>query len=151
MKKLVVTLLTIAAALNTVSASAQFARSEDAIRYRQSAFYLMHQHFGRVAAMASGKTPFDPKAAIDNAATLEVVGKLPWSAFGEGTDRGREHRALAEVWTDKAKFKEYADAMQVELTKLSAATKTGSLDSVKQAVRGVGGSCKTCHDAFHKN
>jgi cytochrome c556 len=38
--------------------------------------------------------------------------------------------------------------MQSEMGKLNAAAKTGSLDSIKTAVGAVGGSCKTCHDAF---
>lgn len=42
-------------------ASAQFAKPEDAIKYRQSALFVMGQHFGRIGAMANGKVPFDAK------------------------------------------------------------------------------------------
>jgi cytochrome c556 len=35
--------------------------------------------------------------------------------------------------------------------KLSAAAKTGNLDSIKAAVNATGGSCKTCHDAYRKD
>jgi cytochrome c556 len=38
--------------------------------------------------------------------------------------------------------------MQAEMTKLAAAAKTGSLDSIKVAVNATGGSCKSCHDDF---
>ena len=48
------TLLSLAA-----PASAQFAKAEDAIKYRQSALFLMGQHFGRIGAMANGRAPFD--------------------------------------------------------------------------------------------
>lgn len=41
--------------------------------------------------------------------------------------------------------------MQAEMVKLNAAAKTGSLDTIKTAVGGVGGACKTCHDAFRKD
>ena len=60
-------------------------------------------------------------------------------------------RAEPEIWTDKAKFNEYADKMQVEMTKLSAEAKTGNLDNIKSTMAGVGASCKTCHDAFRKD
>jgi cytochrome c556 len=52
-----------AAALLAMSApaSAQFAKPEDAIKYRQSALFVMGQHFGRVGAMANGRVPFDAK------------------------------------------------------------------------------------------
>jgi cytochrome c556 len=41
--------------------------------------------------------------------------------------------------------------MQLEMTKLNAAAKTGNLDAIKTAVGSVGGTCKTCHDAFRKD
>jgi cytochrome c556 len=130
-------------------ACAQFAKPEDAVKYRKSALFVMQQNFGRLGAMATGKAPFDAKAAADSAAVAEFMSKLPWGAFGEGTDKG-ETRAKAEIWKEPAKFKEYADKMQLEMSKLSAAAKTGSLDSIKTAVSATGGTCKTCHDAFRK-
>ncbi len=139
-----------ASALVAISApaSAQFAKPEDAIKYRQSVMFIMAQNVGRVGAMAQGRTPFDAKVAADAAATAEFMSKLPWAAFGEGTDKGGNTRAKAEIWTDKAKFNEYAEKLQVETAKLNAAAKTGSLDNIKAAMAGVGGSCKTCHDSF---
>ncbi len=141
--------LILAAVVVTLAApaSAQFAKPEDAIKYRKNSLFVMQQNFGRVAAMAAGKAPFDAKVAAESAAVAEFVGKLPWVAFVDGTDKG-ETKALADIWKDKAKFNEYADKMQAEMTKLSAAAKSGNLDSIKLAVNATGGTCKTCHDAF---
>ena len=150
MKKLASLALALSVAAFALPASAQFAKAEDAIKYRQSALFVMQQNFGRIAAMAAGRAPFDAKVAADSAAVADFVGKLPWAAFGEGTDKGRDNRAKPEIWTDKAKFNEYADKMQAEMAKLNAATKTGNLDNIKATMAGVGGSCKTCHDAFRK-
>jgi cytochrome c556 len=136
-----------AAALLAAPASAQFAKPEDAIKYRKSALFVMQQNFGRVAAMAAGKAPFDAKVAAESAAVAEFVGKLPWAAFGDGTDKG-DTKAKPEIWTDRAKFNESAEKLQAELAKLNAAAKTGNLDSIKAAVGAVGGTCKACHDAF---
>ena len=111
----------------------------------------MQQNFSSVAAMASGKAPFDAKVAGDSAAVAEFTAELPWVGFGEGTDKGRDNKAKPEIWSDKAKFNEYAEKMQTELAKLHVAAKTGSLDTIKSAVSGVGGTCKTCHDAFRKD
>lgn len=151
MKKIASLVLALVAATVALPASAQFAKPEDAIKYRQSALFVMQQNFSRVAAMAAGKAPFDAKVAADSAAVAEFASKLPWAAFGEGTDKGRENRAKAEIWSDKAKFHDYADKMQLEMGKLNTAAKTGSLDSIKVAVGAVGSSCKTCHDAFRKD
>jgi cytochrome c556 len=150
MKKIASVLLALAAVTLTAPASAQFAKPEDAIKYRKSALFVMQQNFGRVAGMAQGKIPFDAKVAAESAATAEFMSKLPWAGFGEGTDKG-DTKADAKIWTDKAKFNEYADKLQVEMAKLSAAAKTGNLDAIKPAVGGVGGTCKGCHDAFKKD
>jgi len=129
-------------------AQAQFAKAEDAIKYRQSSLAVMGAHFGRLAGMAQGKIPFDAKAAADNAAVVEFMAKLPWTAFGEGTDQGGNTKAKPEVWSDNAKFKDAADKMQAEVVKLGTAAKTGKLDDLKGAVSATGGSCKNCHDNF---
>ena len=57
------------------TAQAQFAKAEDAIKYRQSALFVMQQNFSRVAAMASGKAPFDAKVAAESAAVAVVAEK----------------------------------------------------------------------------
>jgi len=148
MKKLASLILVAAVVTLSAPAMAQFAKPEDAIKYRQSALFVMQQNFARVAAMAAGRAPFDAKVAAESAEVAAYMSKLPWAAFGEGTDKGAPTKAKAEIWSDKAKFGDYAEKMQGELSKLNAAAKTGNLDSIKAAVGAVGGSCKTCHDAF---
>lgn len=151
MKKVILLVISFSVALLAHPAFAQFSKPEDAIRYRQSAQFVMQQNFSRVAAMASGKTPFDAKVAADSAAVAEYTARLPWVAFGDGTDKGRDNRAKVEIWSEKSKFDGYADKMQQELVKLTVAAKTGNLDSIKSAVGAVGGTCKTCHDAYRKD
>ena len=129
-------------------ASAQFAKPEDAIKYRQSALSVMGTHFGRVGAMANGRVPFDAKVAADNADIVAEMAKLPWAGFGPGTDKGGNTRAKPEIWTEQAKFKEYSEKMIAETVKLSAAAKTGNLDTLKTAFGATAATCKTCHDAY---
>lgn len=147
MKKLSSLILAAASLVCALPASAQFAKPEDAIKYRKNALFVMQQNFGRVAAMAAGKAPFDAKVAADSAAVADFVSKLPWGGFGPGTDKG-ETKAKPEIWTDKAKFDGYANKMQTEMTKLAAAAKSGNLDTIKQAVNDTGATCKSCHDDF---
>lgn len=139
-----------AAALLTLatSASAQFAKSEDAIKYRQSSLFVMGQHFSRVGAMATGRAPFDAKVAAENAEIVANMAKLPWAAFGPGTDKGAGTKAQPEIWTEQAKFKDAADKLVAESGKLAAAAKTGNLDAVKTAFTATSGTCKACHDAY---
>ena len=141
-------LLAALAALTALPAAAQFQKPEDAIKYRQGAFTIMGNHMARIGAMAQGRTPFDAKVAADNAAIVLTVARLPFGAFGEGTDKGMPNRAKAEIWKDNAKFKAAAEKMIGEVTKLEAAAKAGSLDGMRSAFGAVGASCKACHDDF---
>jgi cytochrome c556 len=138
------------ALLLALPASAQFAKPEDAIKYRKAALTVMATHFGRVAAMANGRAPFDAKAAADNAAIAEAMSKLPWAAFVEGSDKG-DTKAKADIWSDSAKFKDANEKMQGEMSKLAVAARTGSMDNIKAAVGATAGTCKACHDVFRKD
>jgi cytochrome c556 len=148
MKKLLSALALATMVLSATPAMAQFAKAEDAVKYRQSAFFVMGQNFGRLAGMAQGRIPFDAKVAADSAAIAEYMSKLPWAGFTPGSDSAGGTKAKAEIWTDAAKFKELGDKMQVEMGKLNAVAKTGSLDNIKAAVGAVGGTCKACHDDY---
>ena len=131
-------------------AQAQFAKPEDAIKYRKASFTVMAAHFGRLGAMANGRAPYDAKAAADNADVVATLSKLPWAAFGEGTDKG-DTRAKPEIWKEAAKYKEAADKMQAEIVKLNTAAKAGNIDALKVAFGPAAASCKACHDAFRKD
>jgi len=148
MKALLLATAAAAALTTALPAAAQFQKPEDAIKYRQSVFTVMANHFGRVGAMANGRAPFDAKVAADNMAIAVSMSKLPFVAFTEGSDKGMPNRAKPEVWKDAAKFKAAAEKMQAEMAKLDAAAKTGSLDNLKAAFGPVGGTCKACHDDF---
>lgn len=132
----------------SLPAAAQFAKPEDAIKYRQSSFFVMGQHFARVGAMANGRVPFDAKVAADNAEIVAAMAKLPWAGFGPGTDKGAPTKAKPEIWSEQAKFKDAGDKLMAESTKLAAAAKTGNLDALKAAFGATAGTCKACHDAY---
>ena len=133
----------------TAPASAQFAKPEDAIKYRQSALSVMGTHFGRIGAMVNGRIPFDAKVASENADIVAEMAKLPWAAFGPGTDKGAiPTRAKPELFAQPAKAKEYSDKLIAESTKLAAAAKTGNADTLKTAFGATAATCKACHDDF---
>lgn len=149
MKTIVSLVLAGAAFAAALPAQAQFAKPEDAVKYRQSALTVMATHFGRVAAMANGRIPFNAAAAADNAAIAEAMSKLPWAGFVEGSALPNS-KAKPEIWTDNAKFKAASETMQGEMSKFAAAAKGGNIDAIKAAAGAVGGSCKACHDNFRR-
>ena len=139
-----------AAAVLSFPASAQFAKAEDAIKYRQGALFVMGQHFGRIGAMANGRLPYDAKAAAENAEVVAAMAKLPWAGFGPGSEQGATTRAKPEIWLEPAKFKEHQDKLVAETGKLLAAAKTNSLDNLKAQFGPTAGACKSCHDDYRK-
>jgi cytochrome c556 len=145
----ITTLINAALATATLSlalpAAAQFAKPEDAIKYRKAALTVMGTHFGRIGAMVNGRVPFDAAAAQTNAAIATEMSTLPWQGFGPGTEGGK---AKPEIWKETAKFKELGEDMNKKMLALNAAAKTGNLDTIKTAFGATGASCKACHDAF---
>lgn len=133
-----------------VPAHAQFAKPEDAVKYRKASYTVMAAHFGRLGAMANGRVPYDAKLAAENAELVVALAKLPWTAYGEGTDKGETH-AKPEIWKEAAKFKEAADKMQAEVGKLNVAAKAGNVEALKAAFGPEAASCKACHDNFRKD
>ena len=145
MKTIAALALAAMAATLSAPAAAQFAKAEEAIKYRQGALFVIGQHFGRLGAMAQGKIPFDAKAAQDNAEVVLNMSKLPWAGFGPGTEGGK---AKPAIWKEQAKYKEHADKFEAEAVKLAAAAKTGNLDNLKAAFGATAGTCKACHDSY---
>jgi cytochrome c556 len=150
MKRIFSTLLmTAIGATIALPAAAQFAKPDDAIKYRKAALNVMSTHFGRVAGMANGKIPFDAKAVAENADVAAFMAKLPFVAFVPGSDQGQT-KAEPKIWTEKDKFDADAKALQDEMTKLATVAKGGNIDAIKAQVGETGKACKACHDSYRK-
>ncbi len=128
------------------TASAQFAKPEDAIKYRQSAFVLLASQFGRMQPTVKGQVPYDAAAIKANVALVQTLSTLPWGAFGVGTEG--KSSAKSEVWSDAAGFKAAQTKFESAIVKLSAAADSGDLDKLRAAFGDVGASCKACHDSY---
>lgn len=130
-------------------AAAQFAKPEDAIKYRQSAMALQGNHMGRLFAMANGRVPFDAKVASEQIEIIAMLNRMQFVAFIEGSGTGNT-RAKPEIWTDKDKWTAAVAKSQEDVSKLVVAGRTGNLDQIKAATGAVGQSCKGCHDDFQR-
>lgn len=134
----------LAAAAGTASAQQ---KPEEAIKYRQSALFILGQNFAPLAAMAQGKMPYDKDAAAAHAAIVEYMSRLPWDRFGPGTERGNT-KAKPEIWSNLDDFKAKTDKMQSEVGKLAQVAKTGDFNALRAQVGETGKACKACHDDY---
>jgi cytochrome c556 len=132
------------------ASSAQFARPEDAVKYRQGARYVLSQHFTRIGAMVNGRAPYDARAAIENAEVVAALAKLPATGFAAGTEHISQ-KAKPEIWTEQKRFKEQSDKMVTESARLLAAAKANNLDQLKAAYLATASTCKSCHDGYRNN
>jgi cytochrome c556 len=148
MKKQMVWVLSLAVVVLLAGAAfAQFAKTEDAVKYRQSAMFLIGQHFSRMGAVVKGEAPYNKEAFEKNAVLVESLYRLPLDAFlAPGSDKGSGMKA--EALSQKDKFAQMHKATEAELAKLVAAAKGGDMNAIKPQFGAAGGSCKACHDAY---
>ena len=149
MKKMIrAAALLAAAAAVSLPAAAQFAKAEDAINYRQSAFAVLGHHFGRLGAMANGKMPYDAAVAAADGDVIAAVSALPFTGFVPGTEKGLGTKVRPQAWKELPKVKEMEQKMITEVGKVSVAAKSGNLDQLKAAFGPASQTCKACHDNY---
>lgn len=134
-------------ALASTPSMAQFAKAEDAVKYREAAMALMGSHFGRMAPVAKKEVPYDKEQIKANVAVLNTLANLPWAAYGAGTEGGE---AKAEIWSDPDGFKQAQEQFKAGMSKLTVAADAGDFDAFRVAFGTVGKSCKSCHDSYRK-
>jgi len=128
--------------------SAQTARPDRAIKYRQGIMNAQGWNLGILGAMAKGDRPYNKDEAVRSATFVNQLLQMSWDAFAPGTDTGAPTKAKPEIWKEPAKFKQLAEAAQAESLKLVAAAQAGDLAALRPAVGAMGKSCNNCHDDF---
>lgn len=71
-----------------------------------------------------------------------------WFPAGSGPEVGVKTAARREIWLEPGKFKSEQDRFIASAAKLQAAANSGSLDLMRKEARGLGATCKSCHDSF---
>ena len=148
MRRVIATLTALAGLACALPVAAQFAKPEDAVKYRKGAFQVMGAHFGRIGAMVNGKAPFDAAAAASNAEIAAFASKLPYAGFVEGTSSTEKGGPKPIVWSERPKFDDYAKKMQDEMGKLLVSARGGNQEQIKASFDTTAKACKSCHDDF---
>ena len=131
-------------------AFAQFAKPEDAIKYRKAVMVLIVHHFGSMGAVVQGNAAYEKDDFAAHAATVAMLSDLPWDAFlTPGGDRG-DTRLKAAALKEPAKFMAAADAFEAEAAKLVKAADSGDLGKLKAQFGAVAQTCGGCHKPYRK-
>lgn len=150
MKRLIKPALIAASIALAAPAQAQFAKPEDAYKYRASVMFLQSQHMGRINAQLKADKP-NLALVADNAAILDTINRLFFTAFPEGSDMVSSSRAKPEIWKEPAKFKQNAERLNGDVAKLLAASRGGDLAATRASFQSVAQACKACHDDFRRD
>ncbi len=134
----------------SAAVSAQTARPDRSIKYRQGIMRAQIWNMGILGAMAKGDRPYNKDEAVRSATFVHQLLEMPWDGFGPGTDKGAPTSAKPEIWKDPAKFKQLAEAAQAESLKLIAAAQTGDAAKLRPALTAMGKACDACHDVFQE-
>ena len=124
------------------------AKPDTLVKQRQAVMILQAKYFyGSLRPMAQGKRPYDAKTVARDVTYLDALSRMPWDGFTPET-KDIQSRALPAVFSESAKFKEGADRLQSEITKLVAVHKSGDEAAIKSQVLAVDKVCGGCHEDF---
>ncbi len=130
------------------SAYAAFSKPEDAVRYRQAVMTVIGHHFGALAAVVKGQTPYEKEGVESDARVIRTMSHLPWEACLEPGSYSGNTTLKTSVQTEKDSFMKIAKEFEHASQKLLAAAKSGELDAVKAQFGEVAQNCKACHSTY---
>jgi len=136
------------AATTTALAQAKPSPAERAIKYRQSALYLLGWNIGPISAMVKGEMPYDAKALEMRATRLAQIAPMIAEGFPAGSDKGAPTKAKPEIWQNLDDFKQKAADLEAATAKLASVAKSGDLKQIGPVVGEGGAACKACHDRY---
>lgn len=119
------------------------------VKQRQSVMTLQGKYLGPLVGVAQGKVPYNAALVQRNAGFLDNLSRMPWDGFDPSTT-GEKSRALPEIFSNNAKFKEYAARLENETSKLVSLSRGSDEAAVKAQIGAVGKVCGACHDDFRQ-
>jgi len=123
------------------------AKPDVLVKQRQAAMTLQGKYLGPIGAMIKGAAPYNADVVAVNATFLENLARMPWDGFQQSTS-GEKSDAKPEIYSDAAKFRAAADALESATARLGAAARAKDEAGVKANFGAVAKACGGCHDAF---
>ena len=106
-----------------------------------------------LGAMAKGEFGYNAdaaKATANNPLALAMMNQdAYWAPRTSVTELGNETRALPSIWEDGSRFRDIGIQL-VETARQLAATAGEGQDTLRTAIRGVGGACSAGHRNYRQ-
>ena len=134
--------------LCSTTVQAQTVRPEQAIEYRQAVYQVILWNFQPLSAMARGRVPFDRAVFRKHALRVANLSGHLLEGYTEGSDRGAETAALADIWANWADFESKMADFRREARQLANMSRASDFTALKTQFGQVSGTCKACHDSY---
>ena len=122
---------------------------QKAAEVREDNFKQLGGAFKTINDELKASTPDMAKIAAAAKKMNALAPQVPrWFPKGSGPETGGKTRAKAEIWTDAAGFAAVQRSFQAEVAKLDKVAAGGDLSALRDQVRAVGGTCKSCHEKY---
>jgi cytochrome c556 len=135
------------------TASAQVVgKTEDQIRWRQSAYHTMAWSMARIKTNVEGSYNKDQVAEAANVIAAIANSKMG-ALYQPGSDKGKgwkDTRLKSEFFTDKETLGKVAGAFGKAANDMAKAAASGDQLAATEAFDALGKACKGCHDKFRK-
>ncbi len=133
------------------TASAQVVgKTEDQIRFRQSAYTTMAWSAARIKANVEGS--YNKEQVIEAANVIQAIANSKMGAlFQPGSDKGKgweDTRLKSEFFTDRETVGKVAGAFGKAANDMAKAAASGDQMAVTEAFETLNNACKGCHDKF---
>lgn len=135
-------------ALSLTIGTAQAAKVEDAVYFRQGVMNVFSWNAGHMAAMAKGEVPFDAAALqgyaadLAAAAALNILPGFPEESITDDSD------AKDEIWLNWSDFESKLQDLRSESAKLKEVASGGDEAAIKAQIDATRRTCKACHDDY---
>jgi cytochrome c556 len=151
MRRRVVILSTLGAAVLLAAGSAFAAGMADAVTSRQAQFKTLGANFKALNDEIRKGDPDMKKirasAAVVRKASLEIP---RWFPRGSGAEAGVKTKVLPSAWSDAAGFAQSSKDFAAEAAKLQALAAGDDADDLRAQAKTVAQTCGTCHTKYRE-
>lgn len=137
----------VAAALFAAVATAAV-KPETAIRYRQSVYTMIGWNFSPMVGMIKDKTPWNQTEFAVHAERIAQLAPQLLEGFPDGSDKGAETEAKADIWKNMDDFRSRMNDLVRESKTLADIARAGDEAKTREQFRKTAGACKSCHDKY---
>lgn len=123
-------------------------RIDRIVELRRAAMLVQAGTLPALAAMATGKVPYDPKRAQVLADRAVVLAQIFSETFPEESRSATNTHTRPEVWSERDTFNQLMTEYIDKSTAVAVAAKNSTVDSLRPAVINVGRVCRSCHERY---